>query len=75
MRKEIRIRILLRYGILYAMGRHKAWRGGSKAPLRGVPAIALDLSLVIQKYQKFTAPFGFDFGVFEARFWKFCKRV
>ena len=32
---------------LYAMRRHKAWRGGSKAPLRGVPATALDLSLVI----------------------------
>ena len=28
MRKEIRIRILLGYGTLYAMRRHKAWRGG-----------------------------------------------
>ena len=27
----------------------------SKAPLRGVPATALDLSLVIQKYQKLTS--------------------
>ena len=42
MRKEIRIMILLGYGTLYAMRRPKAWRGGSKAPLRGVPAIALD---------------------------------
>ena len=27
----------------------------SKAPLRGVPATALDLSLVIQKYKKLTS--------------------
>ena len=27
----------------------------SKAPLRGVPATALDLSLVIEKYQKLTS--------------------
>ena len=40
-----------------------------------MPAIALDLSLVIQKYQKFTAPFGFDFGRFGARFWKFSQRA
>ena len=36
-----------------------------------MPAIALDLSLVSQKYQKLTAPFGFDVGGFGARFWKF----
>ena len=41
MRKEIRIRILLGYGTLYAMRRHKAWRGGSKAPQSGEPATAL----------------------------------
>ena len=41
MRKEIRIRILLRYGTLYAMRRHKAWRGGSKAQQSCDPATAL----------------------------------
>ena len=40
MRKEIRIRILLGYGTLYAMRRHKAWRGGSKAQQSCVPATA-----------------------------------
>ena len=44
-RKDIRIRILLGYGTLYAMRRHKAWRGGSKAPQSGVPATALALGL------------------------------
>ena len=41
-----------------------------------MPATALDLSLVIQKYQKLTAPFGFDFeglgldfGSFPRGFW------
>ena len=42
-RKENRIRVLLGYGILYAMRRHKAWHGGSKAPQSGVPATALAL--------------------------------
>ena len=41
MRKEIRIRILLGYGTLYAMRRHKAWRGGSTAQQSCVPATAL----------------------------------
>ena len=41
MRKEIRIRILLGYGTLYAMRRHKAWRGGSKAQQSCDPATAL----------------------------------
>ena len=47
----------------------------SKAPHSVEPAIALDLSFVIQKYQKLTAPFGFDFRGLGARFWKFSKRV
>ena len=33
----------LGYGTLYAMRRHKAWRGGSKAPQSGEPATALVL--------------------------------
>ena len=41
MRKEIRIMILRGYGTLYAMRRHKAWRGGSKAQQSCVPATAL----------------------------------
>ena len=41
MRKEIGIRILLGYGTLYAMRRHKAWRGGSKAQQSCDPATAL----------------------------------
>ena len=41
MRKEIRIRILRGYGTLYAMRRHKAWRGGSKAQQSCDPATAL----------------------------------
>ena len=40
MRKEIRIMILLGYGTLYAMRRHKAWRGGSNAQQSCVPATA-----------------------------------
>ena len=40
-RKEIRIRILLGYGILHAMRRHKAWRSGSNAQQSCVPATAL----------------------------------
>ena len=41
MRKEIRIMILFGYGTLYAMRRHKAWRGGSKAQQSCDPATAL----------------------------------
>ena len=36
-----------------------------------MPAIALDLSLVIQKYQSLTAPCGFDFPELGARFGSF----
>ena len=42
MRKEIRIMILLGYGTLYAMRRHKAWRGGSKAQQSFESATALE---------------------------------
>ncbi len=34
------MRILLGYGILHAMRRHKAWRGGSNAQQSCVPATA-----------------------------------
>ena len=56
------------------MRRHKAWRGGSKAPHSGEPAIALDLSLVNEKYPKLTSPsiqnegLGHHFGGFGASF-------
>ena len=40
-RKETGLRILLGYGTLYAMRRHKAWRGGSKAQQSCDPATAL----------------------------------
>ena len=44
MRKEIRIRILLGYGTLHAMCRHKAWRGGSSARQAAFPPPCMPLS-------------------------------
>ena len=51
MRKEIRIRILLGYGTLYAMRRHKAWRGGSKAPQAASPPPRLTCDLSFKNLQ------------------------
>ena len=41
--KEVRKDRRLEYGTPYAMRRHKAWRGGSKAQQSCVPATALDM--------------------------------
>ena len=45
--KEVRWDRRLEYGTLYAMRRHKAWRGGSNAQQSCVPATALSSYLFV----------------------------
>ena len=47
--KEVRWDRRLEYGTLYAMRRHKAWRGGSNAQQSCVPATALGVSLFVNR--------------------------
>ena len=51
--KDLRIRILLGCGILHAMRRHKAWRGGSNAQQSSVAILAQAILVraLLQRWQ------------------------